>query len=76
MKTEKSSPARARAAGMVDAALVKAGKAAKARQRKRARKTAFKTAGKIALAAGAVAATFIAGRAIKRKAMDDARRAD
>jgi hypothetical protein len=60
--------ARARLAGAkaMDAVLVKAGAAAKTRQRKRAGKTALKTAGKVILAAGAAAATVVAARAIRR----------
>ena len=49
-----------------DAALIKAGKAASLRQRKRARAAALKTAGRIALAAGAVAASVMTVRAVAR----------
>jgi hypothetical protein len=56
-----------------DAALVRAGEAAKGRQEKRehqatvdARKAKFKKAGKVALIAGAAAATVVAARAVSR----------
>jgi hypothetical protein len=71
----KMAAARARVAGAktmkrmaiaTDAALIKAGQAAQAREHKRAGKTALKAAGKIALAAGAAAATVVAARAIAR----------
>lgn len=51
-----------------DAALVRAGDAAKARQRQRAMKTALKTAGKAAVVAGTAAATILAARAAVRAA--------
>jgi hypothetical protein len=51
------------AAVVVDAALVTAGQAAKRRQRKRAVKAALMTAGKVALVAGAAAATVAVVRA-------------
>lgn len=51
-----------------DAALVKAGEAAKMRQRKRTTKHALKTAGKIALVTGAAAATVVTVRAVARNA--------
>jgi hypothetical protein len=50
----------------VDAALVAQGKAARARQRKRAFKAALRTAGRTALLAGAATATVFAARAVKR----------
>ena len=51
----------------VDAALVAQGKAARARQRKRAFKAALKTAGRTVLLAGAATATVFAARAAKRR---------
>jgi len=49
-----------------DAALVAQGKAARARQRKRALKAALKAAGRTLLVAGAATATVLAARAVKR----------
>jgi hypothetical protein len=49
-----------------DAALVKAGHAAERRQRGRALKSAMKVAGKVAIVAGATAASVMAGRAAVR----------
>ena len=49
-----------------DAALVKAGRAAQLRQRKRATKAVLRTAGKVALIAGGAAATVVAVRAVAR----------
>lgn len=60
--------ARKRIATATDAALVRAGRAAKRRQRGRAVKSALKVAGKAALMAGATAATVVAGRAAVRAA--------
>lgn len=48
-----------------DAALVAQGKAARARQRKRAFKAALKAAGRTMLVAGAATATVLAARAVK-----------
>ena len=48
---------------MTDEVLVKAGKAAERRQERRATIKALKTAGKVALVAGATAATAVAVRA-------------
>ena len=50
-----------------DAALIKAGKAAQDRQRKRARATLLKKAGKVALAAGAATAAVMTVRAVARR---------
>jgi hypothetical protein len=58
--------AKERLAAAADAALVKAGHAAKRRQRSRTLKSALKTAGKAAIVAGATAASVIAGRAAVR----------
>lgn len=62
-----------RGAKVLDAALVKAGAAAKERQEKRehqatvdARKAKLKKAGKVVLIAGAAAATVVAARAVSR----------
>ncbi len=62
-----------RGAKVFDAALVKAGEAAKGRQEKRehqatvdARKAKLKKVGKVAMVAGAAAATVIAARAVAR----------
>lgn len=60
--------ARKRIITATDAALVRAGRAAKRRQRGRAAKSALKVAGKAALLAGATAATVVAGRAAMRAA--------
>ena len=71
----KLAAARARVAGAktlkrmavaADAALIKAGQAAQAREHKRTGERALRAAGKIALAAGAAAATVVAARAIAR----------
>ena len=51
-----------------DAALVAQGKAARARQRKRAFKSVLRTAGRTLLLAGAATATVLAARAVKRRA--------
>ena len=51
-----------------DAALVAQGKAARARQRKRAVKAAFKKVAKTVAIAGTVAATVMAARAVRRRA--------
>ena len=58
-----------RLAVAVDTALIAQGKAARARQRKRALNSALKVARKAVLVAGAAAATVVAVRASKRAAL-------
>ena len=66
--TERLAALAKRMAVAADAALVAQGKAAKARQRKRALKAALKIVGKTTLLAGAAAATVVAARAARGRA--------